>query len=201
MSTQDGLRDLGIQAMIGQLGGGKDYEPVGESLQLSKVNRLVVADGAFYEISCAVTENGVSSPAADLLAKLTEGMWEDPEASELPDEYQVSLRRRLLAEIEMLADSGELPRGQSNSLGDGIWEFKVSNLRMSFFDTDGEGRFVPKLGTSFVAWNGRTEYELPDNFDDFLRLGHCFPKVSERTLKNDLEQANKLRSEDISHDR
>jgi len=189
-----------VNRRIGQLGGTTQVQYMERSLQLSKVERLVVADGDWYEISCAVKEDGSTSPAANLLDELEQNMWPDPEADALPDEYQVGLRQRLLASIEQLAETGDLPRGSYNSLHNGLWEFKPSNLRLTFFDTDGKGAFEPKLGEKFSSWSGKNEYLLADDFDEFIRLGHCFAKTSEQTTQEDLDLANQLRIEDLTHD-
>lgn len=145
--------------------------------------------------------DGVTAPAQILLDELAAGSWEDPGAEVLPDEYQVHLRRRLIALVEQLANEGEIwPESARNSLGDGIWEFKVEGVRLTFFDTDGVGGWVPKLGEQESTWDGGTRWVLP-NFDEHVRLGHAFPKVSQRTLQNDIDESRLVRQEDVSHDR
>lgn len=166
---------------------------------MAKVTRRLVADGDAYEISCALRSDG-TSPAAELLDALDDQMWPDPEAELLPDEYQATTRRRLIAHIEMLAWEGDLPRQAYNRLEDGIWEIKVGNLRLSFFDTDGVGGFEPKLGESGPAWDGSALHLLPE-FDDYIRLGHHFPKQSQRTTYEDLQECQNVRLEDVTHDR
>lgn len=165
---------------------------------MAKVQRTVVADGSCYEIACAVTADG-TSPAEMALAELADNVWPDPEAEELPDEYQTSMRKRLMAALERLAETGELPRSMYNRLNDGIWEFKFATLRMSFFDTDGEGGWVPKLGTPSVITG--PHWLLPDDFDEFIRLGHTFGKSSQRTNPADLQRCAEVREEDVAYDK
>lgn len=169
-------------------------------LCLTKVERRVVADGAWYEVACAVLADGETSPAAELLDELEAGMWADPEAAELPDERQVRDSIRLLALAESLANEGDLPRGLYNRLEKGIWELKVGNIRVTFYDTDGEGGFVPKYGTQVPAWDGY-RWELPDDFDDFIRLGHTFAKTGKTTTRGDLARSETVRAEDVNHDK
>lgn len=169
------------------------------SLGLTKVSRLVLADGDFYQVQCAVLRDGVSAPAADLLAQLEKGVWRDPAVDRFPDEYQPTVRRRLLAEVEYLAENGEL-EGQFNRLRMGIWELKIGNLRVTFYDTPGDGTFSPKFGEPYWEWDGSQSWILPD-FDEFVRLGHCFAKDSQKTREIDIQHSIRVREEDISHDR
>lgn len=167
---------------------------------MTKVERRVVADGEWFEVACAVLADGESSPAATLLDELERGMWADPEAEELPDERQVRDSIRLVALAESLANEGDLPRGTYNRLEHGIWELKVGNIRVTFYDTDGQGGFVPKYGTEVPTWDGH-RWELPDDFDEFIRLGHTFPKTGRRTTREDLDLSESARAEDIDHDK
>lgn len=170
---------------------------------MPKVTRTVVVDGAYAEIACAVRSDG-TVPAMVLLEELEQGVWNDPQAVELPDERQVDDRIRLLALIEMLGEDGEIPRdtiqGGYNRLGDqGMWELKVGTIRLTFYDTDGVGGFVPKLGTKEDTWNGYY-WQLPDDFDEFIRLGFAFGKSEAKTKRDDLYEAHSVRAEDLEHD-
>lgn len=156
-------------------------------------------DGDWYTVHCAL-RGDLTAPASELLDDLDEGVWADPQAVALPDEYQANVRRRLLVSIEALAMEGTLPRGAFNRLEEGIWELKVANLRLSFFDTDGNGGYTPKIGEAYTSWNGRTEYDLPE-FDEKLRLGHYFAKTAQRTSNEDLEACKTVRLEDVAHDK
>lgn len=167
---------------------------------MTKVERRLVVDGDFYEVSCAVREDGVTSPASNLLDELEEGMWADPEADVLPDEYQPKLRRRVIAHLEQLAAEGDLPGNAYNRLNDGIWEIKVEGIRISFFDTDGEGHWSAKCGSTVDTWDGGRKHELPDDFDEYIRLGHTFPKAGQKTLQTDINECIQIRKEDVSHD-
>lgn len=169
-------------------------------LRLTKVRRIVVADGDFYEVACAVVADGVSSPAATLLEELKEGMWADPQADVLPDEYQPRLRTRLLAHITELAKTGDLPPRAYNRLEDGVWEIKVEGIRLTFYDTDGAGGWVPKQGETVPTWDGRQRHELPDDFDQYVRLGHHFPKKGQKAARADIDRSIEVRTEDVSHD-
>lgn len=169
-------------------------------LRLPKVQRMVIADGEYCEVACAVRADGITSPAAQLLEELSSGNWPDPHAEELPDEHQVKLHRRLIAHAEQLANGEYLPPTAYNRLVEGIWELKVETVRLTFYDTDGEGHWTPKSGTSVATWDGRNRVELPEDFDEFLRLGHAFAKTSQRTLEADLQESMQVREEDVQHD-
>lgn len=166
---------------------------------MTKVDRRVVADGDYFEVACAVAADGVTSPAAVVIDELEVGMWADPDAEALPDEYQPKLRTRLLAHIKQLATQGELPAKAYNRLQDGVWELRVESVRMTFYDTDGEGGWSPKTGEKLVTWDGY-RWDLPDDFDEYLRLGHCFAKVGQKTPPGDIDKSRTMREEDVSHD-
>lgn len=183
---------------VSNLGGCALYG--GEGLRLTKVQRRVVADGSCFEVSCAISADGTTSPASAVIDELSEGMWADPEATELPDEYQPRLRTRLLAHVKQLAEEGDLPPSAYNRLREGIWELKVESIRMTFYDTDGDGGWTPKNGERLDTWDGY-RWDLPQDFDDYIRLGHCFPKTGQKTSEEDLNASCTIREEDVQHDR
>ncbi|KJL18829.1 hypothetical protein RL72_03301 [Microbacterium azadirachtae] len=160
-----------------------------------------MAEGTYFEVSCAVAADKITAPASDLLDELESGMWADPGAESLPDEYQPKLRTRLLAHVKQLACEGELPPNAYNRLDDGIWELKVESIRATFYDTDGEGGWSPKHGQKVATWNGGYRWDLPDDFDEYIRLGHCFAKDGQKTRKEDLDASCAIRMEDVEHDR
>jgi hypothetical protein len=170
---------------------------------LSKVRRIVKHewgwDGDVYEIACAVEADGVSSPAVNFIDRLGSGTWPDPTA-ELPDYAQLRDLDHFKALTKMLAMEGRLPKYKFNKLDDGVWEIKVGIFRLSFYDTDGVGGYVPKEGDPVVTWEQKTEYrELPD-FDEFIRLGHPFNKYGWKTEPADLAATKQVRTEDLKHD-
>lgn len=169
-------------------------------LGLTNVSRTVLADGDYHEVACAVLCDGVSSPVVELLAQLKEGNWPDPNISEFPDEYQANTRRRFLAQVAHLADFGELEQG-FNRLDGGIWEFKVESLRVTFFDTPGDGTFTPKFGEEYDSWDGRRLVEFPTDFDEFIRVGHYFGKDGQKAPPEDVKRSIEVREEDVAHDR
>lgn len=171
----------------------------GGDLRLAKVARRVVADGGMYEVACAVGRDGKTAPASDLLDDLETGMWADPNAKSLPDEWQPRLRTRLLAHVNQLANEGDLPGSAYNRLEEGVWELKVESVRVTFYDTDGAGGWSPKYGER-VGMGSWARWELPD-FDEFLRLGHCFAKETQSTPPDDIRASCTVREEDVEHDR
>lgn len=162
------------------------------------MNRVLLADGEAHEISCAVLKDGISSPAVELLDLLERNMWPDPKVSELPDARQANAKRRFLAQVNHLAEFGELEPG-FNRLKDGVWELKFWALRITFFDTNGDGTYSPKYGSDNYDWSGTNQPELPI-FDDFIRIGHYFGKNSPQTSPSDIYRSLKVREEDLSHD-
>src|SRR5690625_1457330 len=170
------------------------------SLGLTKVNRYVVADGAYHEVACAVLADGKTSPVLDLLAELKGGIHEGSLVEGSADESGARDYARLIAQIEYLAHEGE-PSHSFDYLTGGIWEFKIGDLRVTFYDTPGDGTFTPKTGIRNEGHWRQRRYEFPDEFDDYVRLGHRFTKVGQKTPKSDLDQAAKVREEDLKHDR
>lgn len=170
----------------------------GGGLRLGKVQRRVAVDGRFHEIAYALRADGTSEPGWDLMTQLENKRWPDGRRS---DDHQPNLRRRLLAIIQYLAENGEIDsRGSYNSLGNGLWELKVEDIRLTFYDTDDQGSWDPKLGES-VSVMGRNVWILPEDFEVFIRLGLWFEKVDNRALPSDIDEAHQVRMEDIDHDR
>lgn len=166
---------------------------------MSKVDRLLLADGRVHEVTCALLADGKSSPVVELLEQLDSKIWPAPGVTVFPDEYQVKMKSRFLAQVEHLAEYGDLENGY-NRLQAGIWEFKVETLRVSFFDTPGDGSFTPKHGSVETQWDGKVRAVLPDDFDEYIRVGHYFPKTGQRTEQSDVDRSIEVRAEDLSHD-
>lgn len=179
------------------------------TLALTKVyedplRRRWIAKGEQHDIYCALRADG-SCPAGEFLDALKSGTWEpDPDADELPSDEQVHDRDFFLNAIRYWARYGEPVYTHAvNDLDDGIWEFKRGAKRLSFYDTDGQGGYVPKLRILDIA-----DSEAPDSdhwqipiFDEIIRLGHAFPKVGQKTTPEDLERVEEVREEDLARDR
>jgi hypothetical protein len=169
---------------------------------LSKVKRTLIADGSTYRIECAIDSNR-NSPAKEFLDELKAGV-RDTNPLKLPKDAQISTYSEFLESCEEFAEFGDFdcPKSQQhkwyNQLQDGIWELKKGELRLSFFDTDGQGGFEPKI-QSKNYWDFVPE--LPD-FDPFIRLAHGFPKPASqrKTKESDMNLAEKIRLEDVNHD-
>lgn len=166
---------------------------------MTKVVRTLVYKGV-KTIECGRSSDGLS-PADELIKLLLAKQWVNSEAVKYPDEKQASFYNRLRDLLRMLALDEELPLGTFNRLEDGIWELKVNNLRLTFYDTDGVGGFVPKLGTREHDWDGKGYWELPDDFDDLIRLGTYFEKDDQQAPPEEIARSIEFREEDISHDR
>lgn len=173
-------------------------------LQLGKVVRKSEWgwDGSTYDVLCAVEADGETSPAWDLLERLRQGEWPDPETTKLPEDAQISMRAKVRALIKMLANEGRLPVAKFNKLRDGVWEIKHLDLRLTFYDTTGDGKFSPKEGEARFDWQQNKYYpDLPD-FDEYLRLGHAFEKPEDvrKTPEHDIAESLRIRTEDLRHD-
>lgn len=175
---------------------------------MAKVNeerlpRRLIARGESHDVYCAVREDG-TCPAGEFLDALKEGRWEpDPDAHELPSDEQISDWHWFLDAIRYWASTGEPVYARAvNDLDDGIWEFKHGSKRLSFYDTDGRGRYEPKLRIRdrSQAIPDTAYWDIP-YFDDEIRLGHAFPKTSQRTPDYELTETQKVREEDLAHDR
>jgi hypothetical protein len=160
-----------------------------------------VAEGECYEIRCAVRSDS-TSPAAIFLDLLRTGAYlEDPDFQGLPDDAQIHDYDKFLHFCKELAETGDpVYAGSVNDLNAGIWEFKVGAKRLSFYDTPGDGTFSPKYRpkTRDNAYDG-VYYWFP-TFDDFIRLGHAFPKTGPRTEPDDIAMTLQVREEDLHHD-
>lgn len=171
---------------------------------MSKVDRELVATGELYVIECAVDANG-DSPARDFLQALEGGIWEpDPDSEDLPDDAQIMDYDKFLNWFRHFAEMGLPMQWNSvNYLQSGIWEFKRARKRVSFFDTPGDGTYEPKpkvLDRRECEYPESDYWWLPD-FDIYIRLGHAFPKTTQKTEDFDLDEAERIREEDLEHDR
>lgn len=167
------------------------------------MERRIIADGELYLVECAVCTDG-SSPASAFLDQLAEGVWApDPDAAELPSDAQLKDSDVLLEFCQQLADTGVPPyRTAVNDLDDGIWELKRGAKRLSFYDTPGDGTFTPKYRITDFRYSehpNEATWWFPD-FDDYIRLGHAFPKTGRFTTDQDIGETKRVREEDLRHD-
>jgi hypothetical protein len=170
---------------------------------LSKVRRRLVWEGDEHVVECAVRADKITSPASDFLDHLKQGAWtEDPDFTDLPDDAQIAHHDKFLVFCRILAETG-LPcyRGAVNDLRDGVWEFKLGAKRMSFFDTHGDGTYEPKLRPANASEALPGEFYWFPYFDDYIRLGHAFPKTGQKTTEEDIDLTLTVREEDVEHDR
>lgn len=170
-----------------------------KGLGLAKVERRVVADGDQFCIQCAVRSD-LSSPTSDFLDELSTGAWAVKQDESLDShEAQVDAYDIFLAAMEYLAERGDLPKGMVfNVLRDGIWEFKQGSIRVTYYDTDGLGGHVPKRSERSLVMG---TVQWPDDYDEYLRLTTAFEKTTQKTTEGQLYLADKVREEDLSHDR
>jgi hypothetical protein len=163
---------------------------------MTKVSRRVVATGEWYQISCAVRSDGTTSPAAAFLDALRQNP--ATEGGE-PDE-NISLYHWFIATFEYFAETGDTPQPwNTNQLNAGIWEFKRASCRISFFDTDGQGNYRPKISERQPAVGGGVS-PLPE-FDRYIRLGATWTKASQKAQQKHLSFAAQIRWENLQHDR
>lgn len=160
-----------------------------------------------HDVEFAVRADG-TVPAQEFLELLRDGRWpNDPdEDGDPPWDEQIRDEAKFWQMIRKLADRG-LPTGgrqgaQTNQLQEGIWEFKRGAKRLTWYDTDGSGGHAPKLRI-----DDRAESNYPDDddwwfpeFDTIIRLGHSFPKTSQKTSHFDINEALATRTEDLNHD-
>ncbi|GCB01816.1 hypothetical protein [Mycolicibacterium sp. NCC-Tsukiji] len=163
--------------------------------------RRAIVKGRFHQIDCAVRADG-SSPAAQFLDSLKSGIWEHPTSADAQDE-QITDYHWFLNAMRHWANTGEpVYRDAVKGLDNGVWEFRHGDKRLTFFDTDGDGGYTAKLPIRCYE-----EAEAPDSeywqipyFDDLIRVGHAFTKVSQKTPTHDLRQSQQVREEDLAHD-
>lgn len=166
------------------------------------MQRRMIVRGQFHEVGCAVRADG-TTPAGVFLDALRKGAWGKLDESVQLDE-QISDYHWFLNAITHWASTGEpVYRGAVNALEDGVWEFRHGNKRLTFFDTDGSGAYTPKLPirSHEDSEAPASEYWYIPYFDEEIRLGHAFTKVSQKTLARDLLESSHTREEDLAHDR
>jgi hypothetical protein len=159
-----------------------------------------------YVVYAAMREDN-SCPACDLFAGLKSGSLpgygQDADASLQPDE-RLREYQWFFDAIKYFAEEGE-PRYRHavNYLQAGIWEFKYGILRLTFYDTPGDGRCTQKgeIVDYADADEPDSDYWHIPTFDRELRLGHWFIKDGQKTRESDLIEAEKVREEDLEHDR
>ena len=78
---------------------------------------------------------------------------------------------------------------------------KITNLRLTFYDTDGRGSPLT-VHSEVDYFLGRKTHYLPEEFASagIVRLGHHFPKESQKTPTKDLQSSTNIRKEDLAHD-
>lgn len=166
------------------------------------IERRAVIRGKLHDVDCASGRNE-SSPAADFLNALKAGKW-DRADSDLPADEQISDYHWFLTALKHWANYGEpIYRNAAKHLDGGVWEFRHSDKRLTFYDTDGRGGYSAKLPISDHAQAdvpGSQYWEIP-LFDEQIRLGHAFTKVGQKTPGKDLDAMKAVREEDLSHDR
>ena len=167
---------------------------------MTKVDRMLVAEGDQFAIECAVRSD-LSSPVAEFLDGMKAG---DPSVEQADGAFesdeQVEWFDWFLSACEGLANTGYLPhRDAHNQLHDGIWELKHSVLRVSFFDTDGNGNYSPKIDR--VSYSSLSTRPWPEDFDYYLRLTTAFQKTGRNPPPDAIQLAKQVRTEDLTHDR
>ncbi|MBU9763542.1 hypothetical protein FR943_06760 [Mycobacterium sp. TNTM28] len=158
--------------------------------------------GQIHQVDCAVCSDG-RSPAGLFLDALKKGAWDRTGRAE-PSDEQIDDYHWFLNALRHWANTGEpVYRDAVKALDEGVWEFRHGDKRLTFFDTDGSGGYTPKLPIQRHA-----EADAPDsefwqipNFDRLIRLGHAFTKVGQKTPQHDLAESQRVREEDLGHDR
>lgn len=145
-----------------------------------------------------------SSPISDMLDQMKAGLWlEDPDLQHEPDDAQISAHGKLASWFMLMANEGVPAYKEAvKHLDDGIWEFRLGARRVSFFDTPGDGTYVAKH-----PHKTRDASEYPEDdmwwfpgMDYFIRLGHYWPKNTQKTPVADLDECARIRSEDLKYD-
>lgn len=172
---------------------------------MPKPTRTILTDGKYCIVEHALCGD-MQSPSETAWSQMEAGEWtEDPNVDSIPDDAQISQTQKMRTGIEWFAEHGYPSNSfcTINDLRSGIWEFRLGRIRISFFDTDGAGGFDPKYRVRDRADSPYPEHDfwwLPE-FDEDLRLGHCFGKTTEKTEEDDISETLRVREEDLEHDR
>lgn len=163
------------------------------------VDRLLVAEGRWFAVECAVRRD-LSSPVADFLDGLRVGKSPVAQTAGLELDEQIDWRRWFVQACRRIADDGHPPhRDAHNQLRDGIWELKHWQLRVSFYDTDGSGRYEPLIDDALHSRFKTRPW--PQDFEENLRLTTAFGKTGQKTEPAQIQLAIDVREEDLEHDR
>jgi hypothetical protein len=166
------------------------------------VERRGIARGELHYVECAIRENG-SCPAGQFLDALKSGSWNHNDEAG-PSDEQIDDYHWFLDAIRHWTRTGE-PKYKDavKALKDGVWEFRHGDKRLTFYDTDGRGGYIAKhpILEHTKADAPDSQYWQIPNFGELIRLGHAFSKVSQKTLDRDLDEALRIREEDLAHDR
>jgi len=178
-----------------------------DGLPLPKlVRKLAVARGSCHVIEHAIREDG-TSPSHEFLVALKDKVWTaDPDYETLPKDAQLGDYLLFLNDCNYLANHGYPERAKYvNVLDDGIWEFKHSKKRLSWYDTPGDGTYTPK---AMIDRHEDAPPELRDHvawwfpdMDRYIRLGHAFPKTGVMSGDLNIEATLAVREEDLTYDR
>ena len=125
-----------------------------------------------------------SSPALEFVTLLKHGNWrEHPEHNPPRDPEQIKDWVMMLAKIEYVGQEGypDTRTTSVNDLEDGIWEFKHGRCRLTYWDTPGDGTYVPKLRIedrrTLVGPEKDHDFWWYPRMDAILRLGCAWPKI------------------------
>jgi len=135
---------------------------------------------------------------------LKEGTWPDGHDEKMHADEQVDAYAALMLTMKHFADTGEGDRPKSmNGLEDGIFEFKARRARIAFYDTPGDGTYVPKrkyTDPDQSEYPMSHTWHIPD-LDEEIRLCCGWPKKGQKAKPSDIGFARKVRGEDSRHDK
>lgn len=171
-------------------------------------SRLVVADGDVFLIEYAWNKLK-EAPACQFLENAKESssledLFSARDVREINNRFPFDppSPRMIVEEFCARIADGLMLKCRKNymRLDAGLWEIKLGDLRITFYDTDGVGQVCGSeisWGTSIYDSN---PWPLGD-FEEYLRLTTAFIKDSEKTPPAQLAYAKQIRREDFEHDR
>jgi hypothetical protein len=182
---------------------------MGCALVLPQVSRLALVISDDPESTHSVAECAVradlSSPAREFVEAMGQGDWaDDPYFTSPPDGDQLHDMAKFLAEVEHIVKWGVPSRMSAiNHLQHGVWEIKCGRHRLAYFDTPGDGTYLPKPPVEDghrLPKHLQTEFWRYPSMDEVLRVTNGFSKTQQKAPPEQVALAVTIRDEDVQHD-
>ena len=172
---------------------------------MTKVRTVFISAGSFPKEKCFhnriefALDKNLDEPARQYLEAIKSKALAqiDPSAPDLNDFFAIILI------FEELLKRGRRPNNLAvNCLNEGIWEVKKFTARVTYFDVDSNGDHTPKEWNDDIRdldpGDRDDDWQYP-RLDEILRLATGFTKKTQRAPSREIENAKRVRKEDLAH--